>query len=132
LEERSDIVVTTPKNKMRIAEEEARQCIQARGGFYFRTFRNCPKKLAVGSRIFYVEDGFVRGFGVVSEVVHGRMTCGTTGQDWGLGHHAVMPADSWKWIRPVSMKGFQGWRYFSHSRIQVVGSWLDPKPTGKA
>jgi len=38
-----DIVVTTPKNKVVVAAEEARQCIQAGGGFYFRTFRNRPK-----------------------------------------------------------------------------------------
>ena len=125
----ADIVVTTPKNKMGIAAEEARQCIEAGSGFYFRTFRNKPRQLGVRSRIFYVEDGYVRGFGVVSEIVDGNMTCGTTGHDWGYGYHAIMEADSWKWIRPISMKGFQGWRYFDAPRIQIVGGWLDPKPS---
>ena len=123
-----NIVVTTPKNKMAIAEEEARNCIEAGGGFYFRTFRNTPRHLGIGSRIFYVEDGFVRGFGVVSEVKNGNMQCGTTGHDWGNGTHAVMQASSWKWIKPIPMKGFQGWRYFDVVDFKVVGGWLDPKP----
>ena len=125
-----DIVVTTPKDKMAVAAEEARQCIRAGGGFYFRTFRNRPKDMTVGSRIFYVEDGFVRGFGVVSEIRAGNMVCGTTGHDWGAGYHAVMQANSWKWIRPIAMTGFQGWRYFSSPKnLKVVGGWLEPKPS---
>lgn len=123
-----DIVVTTPKNKMAIAEAEARQCIESGGGFYFRTFRNTPRHLGIGSCIFYVEDGFIRGFGAVSEIINGNMQCGTTGYDWGEGTHAIMPADSWKWVKPTPMKGFQGWRYFEANGIKVVGNWLDPKP----
>lgn len=125
----ADIIVTTPKNKMHIAAEEARQCIEAGGGFYFKTFRNRPTKLKIGSRIFYVEDGYVRGFGVVSEIVEGNMICGTTGTDWGYGYHAIIQADSWKWIKPIPMKGFQGWRYFDAKNIKVIGGWLDPKPS---
>lgn len=125
----ADIIVTTPKNKMGLAAEEARQCIEGGGGFYFRTFRNRPTRLQIGSRIFYVEDGFVRGFGVVSEVFEGTMTCGTSGEDWGEGYHAIMQADSWKWIKPIPMKGFQGWRYFQTKGIKVIGGWLDPKPS---
>ena len=94
-----DIIVTTPKNKIGIAEEEARQCIQAGQGFYFRTFRNKPKNLGIGSRIFYVEDGYIRGFGTVSEIRNGSMRCGTTGHDWGEGSHAIMQANTWKWIK---------------------------------
>ena len=124
-----DIIVTTPKNKMAVAEKEARGCIEAGEGFYFRTFRNTPRYLGVGSHIFYVEDGFVRGFGVVSEIRNGNMQCGTTGHDWGYGTHAVMQADSWKWVKPIPMKGFQGWRYFDSKDFKVVGNWLDPKPT---
>lgn len=124
-----DIIVTTPKNKIAIAEEEAHQCIEAGGGFYFRTFRNTPRHLGVSSRIFYVEDGYVRGFGTVSEIKNGDMQCGTTGYDWGDGTHAIMQAEGWKWIKPIPMKGFQGWRYFEAKSIKVVGNWLDSKPS---
>ena len=123
-----DIIVTTPKNKTEIAEEEARQCIEAGSGFYFRTFRNTPRHLGIGSRIFYIEDGYVRGFGMVSEIKNGDMQCGTTGYDWGDGTHAIIQSDSWKWIKPIPMRGFQGWRYFKAKSIKIVGNWLDPKP----
>lgn len=123
----ADIIVTTPKGQMGTAAEEARQCIEAGGGFYFRTFRSRPAGLTEGSRIFYVEDGFVRGFGVVHEVKTGGMSCGTTGRDWGEGYHAIIPAESWRWIRPIPMKGFQGWRYF-HQQVEIVGGWRDKKP----
>src|SRR5262249_36884833 len=123
----ADIIVTTPLKNKALAEAEAQDCIDAGGGFYFRTFRARPRELAVGSRIFYVEDGFVVGFATVSEIKEGRMKCGTSGHDWGEGYHFLMQADSWKWIRPVPMKGFQGWRYsrLQDKEIKIVGAWLD-------
>ena len=125
-----DIVVTTPKNMVEVVAEEVRQCIEAGGGFYFRTFMNKPKKLGVGSRIYYVEDNYVRGFGTVKKIVEGNMQCETTGKDWGKCYYAIFPAESWQWIRPTEMKGFQGWRYFKVDRksIKIIGEWLDQKP----
>ena len=125
-----DIIVTTPQKFADVAAEEARQCIEAGGGFYFRTFRNRPKDLEVGIRIYYVEHPYIRGFGTVSEIVNGNMVCGTTRKDWGDGYHAIMSAYSWEWIKPIAMKGFQGWRYFDTPReeIEIIGNWLDPKP----
>lgn len=123
-----DIIVTTPKDKMELAAQEANECIRAGGGCYFRTFRVRPRELAHGSRVFYVEDGFIRGFATVSEIQNGSMICGTSGYDWGEGYHAFMDAKSWKWIKPIPMKGFQGWRYFDGSKVKVVGGWLEDKP----
>lgn len=89
-----------------------------------------PKSLDIGTRIYYVEHPSVRGFGTVSDIVDGSMICETTGKDWGEGYHAIIPVESWKWIKPIMMKGFQGWRYFDIPReeIKIVGDWLDPKP----
>ena len=125
-----DLIVTTPKTQIKNAAAEARQCIEQGGGFYFRTFRIKPKDLRIGSKIFYVEDGFIRGYGVVSAVKEGEMTCSTTGINWGKGCHAIIPADSWTWISPIAMKGFQGWRYFDANSkdIVIVGHWKDSKP----
>lgn len=126
-----NIIVTTPKKMMKVAEEEARACIEAGGGFYFRTFRSRPKEIEIGSKVFYVEDGWVRGYATISDIHHGRMKCGTTGRDWGEGWHVIMRADSWKWVAPVEMKGFMGWRYCD-IEPRVVGGWLDPRPeTGR-
>ncbi len=123
------ILVTTPKNQMGVAAQEARECIASGGGSYFRRFTRRPRKLHEGTRIFYVEDGYVRGFATVSEVLDSDgMECETTGRVWAPGFYAVMPAHSWTWIEPLSCKGFQGWRYFDDSKVEIVGDWLDPKP----
>ncbi len=113
-----DIVVTTPKKLARAAEEEARRCIEAGGGFYSRTFRIIPRRLDAGSRIYYVEHPYIRGYGTVSEI------------DNSEGYRAIMPANEWKWVRPIEMKGFRGWMYFDipRNRMEIVGGWLDPKP----
>ena len=128
-----DIIVTTPKSQMKIAAEEARQCIADGGGVYFRTFPVRPRGLYPGTRIFYAEDGYIRGFAVVSEVYLGGKTCETSGRTYGHGYNAVMPAWSWKWIRPIAMRGFQGYRYLpkelsGKGPIVIVGDWKDPRP----
>ena len=113
----ADIVVTAPKNEA-LVEEEARQCVKTGYGYFFKTFRHKPEKLRVDSRIFYAENGFIRGFGAVSEIFHSKK-----------GYHAVMRADSWKWIKPIPMKGFQGWRYFKSKKIKITGEWNGSKPS---
>ena len=125
------IIVTTPKSQMKTAAAEARMCINAGEGFYFRRFGTLPLSLATGIRIFYVEDGYVRGFATVSEVHDSSshsVQCTTTGCDWAPGIYAVMPADTWQWVKPIPYKGFQGFRYFDDSDVEIVGGWLDPKP----
>ena len=121
-----DIAVTTPKSEMRSAAEEAQMCLRNGGGYYYRTMSRLPKDLDIGDKVFYVEDGFVRGFAVVYDIDYGEFTCSATGKQRS-GNQIIMSADSWKWIQPIPMKGFQGWRHFSLPFI-VVGGWKDPKP----
>jgi len=144
-----DIIVTTPKSRMKEAAQEAEDCKRAGGGHYFRRFsRN--RAVDVSDRIYYVEDGYVRGFGLVDKVrEHEALTCDTTGREWPAGWYAFMDAMSWKWIAPIRMKGFQGYRLaggyprsgqgVTHRGderpvVKIVGGWLDPKPglNGKA
>ena len=123
------IIVTTPRNQMGVAAQEAKECVEAGGGSYFRRFGIKPRKLDPGSRIFYTEDGYVRGFAVVSEVVDsGGMRCDTTGRNWRPGIYAMMSASSWSWIKPIPYNGFQGWRYFDDSGVEIIGVWTDPRP----
>jgi hypothetical protein len=132
IRESKDIVVTTPKSEMKNAEKEAKYCIESGDGYYFRTFKKRPKGLEIGSKIFYIEDGYVRGFGEVGGVARGEMECEATDRVYGSFNdqricHAIMPACTWKWIKPIPMKGFQGFRYFDEE-YEVIGGWLDPKP----
>ncbi len=127
-----DILITTPKKEMANSAAEAEQIKAAGHGNYFRTFTgNTPKGIKVGSRVFYTEDGYIRGYCRVSEIVVGdSLTCDTTGRKWGPGTHLIMNARTWTWIRPVPYKGFQGWRYLPLAEIDIceVGGWLHPKP----
>lgn len=114
---------------MASAADEAAEMKRLGGnGFYFRTFRQMPRELSPGSRIFYVEDGYIRGYGLVKSITTVNAICSTTGTVWGEGFHAIMPAKSWTWIAPILMKGFQGWKYFDAPDIKIVGGWKDPKP----
>lgn len=122
-----DILVTTAKKDHKLAIEEAAKCIAEGGGSYFRTFRRRPNRLEIGSRIFYVDLGFIVGFAMVNAISQGLMTCDVSKRTrWGW--HAIMDARSWQWIKPILHKGFQGFRYFGGQEIEIIGNWLDPMP----
>ena len=137
-----DIIVTTPKSRMREAAEEAEDCKRAGGGEYFRRFSRRPP-VEPGDRVYYVEDGYVRGFAVVARLeAHEGLRCQTTSREWPPGWYVFMDATTWRWIRPIPMKGFQGYRraegyltrfpnnpLASVSFVMVIGGWLDPKPS---
>lgn len=124
-----DLIVTTPKSQMAVAAQEAADCLAGNGGYYFRSFPRRPTMAGAGSRIFYVEDGYIRGFATVTSVHEGAMTCGTTGRLYGRGFHFIMPANTWHWIKPKPLRGFQGWRYYLDGHLaEIVGDWRDPKP----
>jgi len=138
-----DIIVTTPKSEMANAAREAADCIRNGGGWYFRRFNpSMSPKVNRGDRVYYVQDGYVRGFAIVHniKVVVGRpQRCDTTGTSWPPGFFVFMDSTTWQWITPIPMKGFQGFRYV-HPRslgerlaaqIQIAklaGGWKDPRP----
>jgi len=139
-----DIIVTTPKSRMADAAQEAANCIQAGGGEYFRRFHSIhyPRHMKIGSRIYYVENGYIRGFATISRVAHvptQGMQCDTTGRWYSQGCFVFMPADSWRWIKPIPLRGFQGYRYVHPKSIgprlwamigqaEIVGGWRDKRP----
>jgi len=135
-----DIIVTTPKAQMRAAAQEAADAVAAGGGEYFRRFPDhANPNVVAGDRVYYVEDGYVRGYALVSRVKH-RSThrrCDTTGRLWLPGYYVYMPANTWTWIRPIPMRGFQGFRYAQacceagvafDEDMEIIGGWLDPRP----
>lgn len=131
-----DIIVTTPKFQIANAAQEAADCIADGGGDYFRRFTPPGPDINIGERVFYVEDGFVRGFAVVSRVANipRTMQCDTTGRWYAPGFYIFMPANSWRWIRPIVMCGFQNYRYIQPqlNQCEIVGNWLDKRPSVSA
>src|SRR5262245_36029816 len=105
-----DIIVTTPKDEKENAEQEAADCIKNGGGFYFRRFKKVPCNIQPGEKVFYVEQGFVRGFCIVDHIQEFKedYKCDTTHRYYFAGMYLFMRADSWQWIRPIAMEGFQG------------------------
>ena len=129
-----DIVVTTPKFEIENARKEAEWTKKQGGGpgvLYFRKLNRAPSGLKVGDRIFYVEGGFVRGFCKVSKIGEQQVLfCEVTGREFRGACIVYMRADSWKWILPIPIKGFQGFRYFKQ-KFEIVGDWLDERPFDK-
>lgn len=129
-----DIIVTTPRSQMKNAAQEAADCIANGGGYYFRRFAQKPSLLKVGDRVWYSEDGWLRGFAKVDRIEYKQETqqCDTTGYLWERGWYVFMRADSWQWVEPQPYKGFQGYRYFDHNSfcydMTLRGGWTDPKP----
>jgi hypothetical protein len=43
-----------------------------------------------------------------------------------------MAATTWMWIKPIPMRGFQGFRYVDPQEFdppaQIVGDWKAPRP----
>jgi len=122
-----DFIVTTPKNRMNEAAAEAwRAKMDHRdglgAGYYARSVPFIPRGCRPGSRIFYVENGFIRGFGVAGEIV------GRDHPEAEFGPFIKIPCDSWRWIRPIRMRGFRGIRQFAKA-VEVIGVWRDPRPT---
>lgn len=125
-----DIIVTTPKNSVHNAKLEAEECKKAGGGTYFRLFHSTPK-VSKGDKIWYVEDDHIRGYCVVDYIMtnNGSIVCSTTGKKWSGKCAVYMDASTWKWIRPLPMKGFRGYRYFKQpSNVKIVGDWMAEKP----
>lgn len=124
-----DIIVTTPKGEMANAAKEAADCLAAGSGFYFRTLGTIPKHFDIGGKVWYVENGYIRGYAFCSHIERDGATCATTGRHWLGAVRIIMAADSWKWIKPIPMKGFQGWRYFiAPADMEIAGDWKAPKP----
>jgi hypothetical protein len=40
-----------------------------------------------------------------------------------------MTASSWSWIKPIKMKGFQGYKYIENLDYEIIGNWKDPMPS---
>lgn len=127
-----DIMVTTPKKEKFNAELEAANVVKDKAGVYFRYLGRYRPNFEIGDKVFYVENGFIRGYCLIINIEKKvNQKCGTTGRMWPNGWYVYQDATTWKWVKPIPYKGFQGWRYLNdlyNSRIEVVGGYLDPKP----
>jgi len=103
-----DILVTTPKSKHKLAEEEAKFVQENPDAYWFRTIRGTPN-VQVGDRVYYVDNGKITGYGIVFEVTTGELQCEATNKVY---HGTHLKQREWVSLKePIPFKGFQGFRY---------------------
>jgi len=104
-----NILVTTPKSEIDTSRKEG-EIVESEGGYWFRTFRYKPK-VESGDKIFFVENGLIRGYGIIFEVSQTESEqCEVTGRIWE--GNWVVKYHKWHWLpNPLPFKGFQGIRY---------------------
>ena len=107
-----DILVTTPKSEIDNYRKEG-ESVERDGGYWFRTFRFLPK-VELGDKIFFVEDGQIKGYGIIFVIsrLSEAAESDFTGRQWGNQGGYIVKYKDWKWLKtPGPWKGFQGIRY---------------------
>jgi hypothetical protein len=110
-----DIVVTIPKSRLAEVRAEERDLeLRRRAGeknlVYFWKVSKKPAKLRKGDKMYFVWDEAVRAWHKV--VGFGEnMTCQHTGRRYD--GPCIMLDPKIHEIKPIKMKGFRGFRYFS-------------------
>ena len=110
-----DIVVTIPMSRLGdiIDEEKKVAEAQARGEdihFFWEVSRK-PKKLEVGDRVYFVWHKAVRSWHEVTGFDENKV-CTTTGRRY-KGCCIMLDVEENE-IKPIPMKGFQGYRYANY------------------
>jgi hypothetical protein len=106
--EKMDIIVTTPKSAHQLACEEAKFVEQNPNAYWFRTLRGKPN-VQVGDKVYYVDGGQIRGYGIVFAVDYGKLQCEATNKVYSGTH---LKQRKWVWLKkPIPYRGFQGFRY---------------------
>jgi len=111
-----NILVTTPKSEIDNSRKEG-EVVESEGGYWFRTFRFKPK-VEKGDKIYFVENGLIKGYGIIFEVspTEGE-ECDVTGRDWKGSW--VVKYNDWHWLKTaIPFSGFQGIRYVDRLSIK--------------
>ena len=101
--------------------------------FFHRAGRGRPKAHDVGGRVFFVWNGFVRGFGRTHSIRQLGQVVSLDGRTFQPGWYLKIYPDTWHWITPIPMRGFQGFRYSKlyEDQIEIVGTYLDKQPADR-
>jgi len=109
--------VTTPKSEHETARLEGEAVTDDPNAFWFRSFRG-KIKASVGDRVYYVDNGAIRGYGVIFKIEVGEMW-DDAHERWWSGTHLLQR--EWIWLKaPVPYKGFQGFRYVDEKLRKIL------------
>lgn len=118
-----DIIVTWPKVKP--LDDYVAELQSAAENRLEINFRVPHPPLKRPHRCYIVHSNYVRGWNVVIDVVwRGEGEVARVGSDafagfWPAGYYIVRDPE-WHPVKPIEMRGFQGWRYFDRERTEDV------------
>lgn len=95
--------------------------------------RHIPKDIILGkSRIYFLWKNRVRGSLLISYTLLNHVfVCSTTGKEWA-GNFLVCDGP-WRPLHPeLSMRGFQGWRYFGDDGAKIEPMWAEERRAARA
>jgi hypothetical protein len=106
-----DIIATIPLHKLEISrqEDEAVKGLADEACNWYWALKPKPKNLAVGDRIYFVENGHITAWCPVMELGDFNFVCQVSGRHW-FGYQARLGQNR-LFVHPVAHRGFQGWRY---------------------
>jgi hypothetical protein len=116
IQENRDIVITIPK-KVKWAEYEKELAKAEQGEILNFKVNNIPKQTKKGCKCFLLYDGEIKGYMNICDLGHKKFKCTTTGKEWE--GNFVQRTGKFNKIKPISMKGFQGYRYFDEDFEEV-------------
>ena len=104
--EMTDIIIyTTPEKLLHKQDKLENDEDKSDGGDYYWEFRATPNTLGCGEKVYFATKGFIRGFFIVEEIDIDYNTIG-----WN--------AKTWKDIKPIPIKHFQGFKY---ADMKIIG-----------
>lgn len=107
----NDIIIYTTKEKL-LHKQDKLENDKDKGdsGIYYWEFSRFPKKVKNNDSIYFATEGFIRGYFEILDMNTGEV-CGS--QDpMGIPDCSISWwANSWKDIKPIPTKSFQGFKY---------------------
>lgn len=104
-----DIIVTIPATIK--WDEYKKELDRAAKGEILNFKVNHFPKTEKGCKCYILHRGYIRGYMFISGLSTKKFTCTTTGKVWA-GKFIERTGKYYPLIRPISMTGFQGFRYF--------------------
>lgn len=109
ISEAKDLIITLPKN-VKWSEYEKELAKAEQGEILNFKVNNIPKQTEKGCKCFLLYNGEVKGYMTICDLGHKTFKCTTTGKEWD--GNFVQRTGKFNQIKPIQMKGFQGYRYF--------------------
>lgn len=100
-----DVLIYTTEEKLLHKQGKLEGDVDhSENGFYYWEFWNLPK-IEVGDRVYFATKRIIRGFFIVTEIDRNQ-------------RFVIWNCASWRRIRPVMIKGFQGFKYIVAKRYK--------------